>query len=64
VAGPGSDLCRILTGSEGSDRILFGCDYPPEPDLVFTTKWIDSVSMSDSDREKICHLDAERLFRI
>jgi predicted TIM-barrel fold metal-dependent hydrolase len=48
----------------GADRILFGCDYPPESDLVFSSKWIDSVSMSDSDREKICHLNAEKLLRI
>jgi 5-carboxyvanillate decarboxylase len=48
----------------GSDRILYGCDYPPESDLVFASKWIDSVSISDSDREKICHLNAERLLRL
>jgi 5-carboxyvanillate decarboxylase len=48
----------------GSDRILYGCDYPPESDLVFASKWIDSVSISDSDREKICHLNAEKLLRL
>ena len=48
----------------GTDKILFGCDYPPEPDLVFASQWIDSVSISDSDREKICHLNAERLLRV
>jgi len=48
----------------GSDRILFGCDYPPEPDLVFASRWIDSVAINDSDREKICHLNAEKLLKI
>lgn len=48
----------------GADRILFACDYPPEPDLAFATQWIDSVSMSAGDREKICHLNAEKLFKL
>ena len=48
----------------GSDRILYGCDYPPEPDLVFASQWIDSAPISDRDREKICHLNAEKLLRI
>jgi 5-carboxyvanillate decarboxylase len=48
----------------GSDRILFGCDYPPEPDLAFASRFIDTASISESDRENICHLNAERLLKI
>ncbi len=48
----------------GSDRILFACDYPPEPDLVFASQFIESASISDSDREQICHLNAEKLLKL
>lgn len=55
---------KLCITSLGADRILFGCDYPPEPDLVFASQWIDSLPISDSDREKICHLNAEKLLKI
>jgi 5-carboxyvanillate decarboxylase len=57
-------VLKFVISGLGSDRILFGCDYPPEPDLVFASKFIDTVSISDSDRAKICHLNAERLLKI
>jgi 2,3-dihydroxybenzoate decarboxylase len=57
-------VLQFCISAMGSDRILFGCDYPAEPDLVFASQFIDSVSISDSDREKICHLNAEKLLRI
>ena len=47
----------------GPERILFAADYPPESALE-AARFIDSMPMSDSDREKICHLNAERLLRL
>jgi predicted TIM-barrel fold metal-dependent hydrolase len=57
-------VLKFVISAMGSDRILFGTDYPSEPDLAFATQFIDSVSISDSDREKICHLNAEKLFKL
>ena len=47
----------------GADRIIFSVDYP------FSTneqgrKFLDNVSISPADREKISHLNAERLLRL
>lgn len=47
----------------GADRILFAVDYPPESNTE-GSKFIDTVPISDGDREKICHLNAERLLRL
>jgi len=47
----------------GSDRILFACDYPPEPALD-AARFIESLPINDVDRSKICHLNAERLLRL
>jgi predicted TIM-barrel fold metal-dependent hydrolase len=45
----------------GSDRILFATDYPFEfsPDGA---RWIESAPISESDRRKIAHGNAEKLF--
>ncbi len=47
----------------GADRILFSLDYP------FSTNeqgraFLESVSISQADKEKISHLNAERLLKI
>lgn len=54
-------LCSLLT--LGADRILFAVDYPHESNKV-AVEFMDSVSISDSDREKIYHLNAEKLLRL
>jgi 2,3-dihydroxybenzoate decarboxylase len=51
-------LCALLT--LGADRILFSVDYPYASTLEATT-FIENAPLSDTDREKICHLNAERL---
>lgn len=56
-------VLKFVISALGSDRILFACDYPPEPALV-ASQFIDSVPISDSDREKICHLNAEKILKI
>lgn len=47
----------------GADRIMWAIDFPyqPTPPAV---AWIDAAPISDADKEKICHGNAERVFRI
>lgn len=47
----------------GADRILFAVDYPFEHTDV-AVKFLDSAPVSDADREKIAHGNAERLFKL
>ncbi len=47
----------------GADSILFGADYPME-NLEQAVSFIDNVPISDQDKEKICHLNAERVFSL
>jgi len=56
-------LLQFLIAALGADRILFGTDYPYESTKQHVD-FIDSVQISDSDREKICHLNAEKLFKL
>jgi len=47
----------------GADNILFAVDYPFEsPETAVT--FISGTQMSRQDREKICHLNAERIFSL
>jgi 5-carboxyvanillate decarboxylase len=47
----------------GADSILFAVDYPYESN-EFAAKFIDNVPISETDREKICHLNAEKLLAL
>jgi 2,3-dihydroxybenzoate decarboxylase len=47
----------------GADRILFATDYPPLP-MEELVEFIDAAPISEDDREKICHLNAERILRL
>jgi 2,3-dihydroxybenzoate decarboxylase len=49
-------VCSVL----GADRVLFATDYPYES-AEEAVRVIESMPVSDSDKEKICHLNAERL---
>ena len=51
-------LCALLT--LGADRILFSVDYPYASTQEAAT-FIENAPLSDIDKEKICHLNAERL---
>lgn len=51
--------CSVL----GTDKVLFATDYPYEV-TEEAVQVIESMPMSDSDKEKICHLNAERLLRL
>ena len=47
----------------GADRIMFAVDYPYESNER-GSKFIDSIPVSPSDKEKICHGNAEKLLRL
>lgn len=47
----------------GAERILFAADYPPESALE-AAQFIESAPISISDKEKICHLNAEKLLKL
>jgi predicted TIM-barrel fold metal-dependent hydrolase len=58
---PEALLCAI--GALGADRVLFAVDYPwvtPKEGV----ECFENTPMSDSDREKIYHLNAERLLKL
>ena len=56
-------LLNFLIEVMGADRIMFAADYPYESGKQHVD-FIDSVQIDDKDREKICHLNAEKLFRL
>ena len=47
----------------GGDRILFATDYPYE-NMREAEQCIETSSISESDREKIYHLNSEKLFHL
>ncbi len=47
----------------GADRIMFAVDYPMESSLD-AVRFMENAPVSDLDREKIFHLNAERLLKI
>jgi len=51
-------LCALL--ALGSDRVLFSIDFPYES-TKDAVEFIEGAPLSPLDREKICHLNAERV---
>jgi predicted TIM-barrel fold metal-dependent hydrolase len=47
----------------GADHILFAADWPFEPNTA-ATHFLNQLPISELDREKIAHLNAERLLRL
>ena len=54
---------RLTMDVLGSEKIMFGIDYPFGLGLA-DIEFMDTVTISDSDREKIYYKNAEQLFRI
>jgi 2,3-dihydroxybenzoate decarboxylase len=54
-------LCALL--AVGADHILFGTDYPFE-EISVATEFLDHAPISEADRAKISHANAERLLRL
>ena len=54
-------LCTLL--ALGADNILFAVDWPYEPNTA-GMEFLNKVSISDLDKAKIAHLNAERILRM
>ena len=54
-------VCTLL--ALGADNILFAADWPYESNRT-AMEFLRAISVSDQDRAKIAHLNAERLLRI
>jgi predicted TIM-barrel fold metal-dependent hydrolase len=54
-------VCTLL--AMGADRILWSIDWPYEANRTGMAFW-NTISLSDADREKIAHGNAERLLRL
>ena len=56
-------VLQFVSSVLGSDRILFAVDYPYESSEE-AVQFIESLQMDDGDKERICHLNAEKLLRL
>ncbi len=57
---PALELCiKVL----GADNIMWAVDYPYQ-ETVEATQWLNDAPISDTDKEKIFHLNAERVFKL
>jgi 5-carboxyvanillate decarboxylase len=54
-------MCAYL--ALGADRILFAVDYPMESNRM-GVQFMEKVPICDRDKEKIYHLNAEKLFKL
>ena len=53
-------MLEHMVGNVGADRILFGTDYPISNHDLYV-HCVRTARISDADKEKIFHLNAERL---
>ena len=56
-------VVQFVSSVLGSDRILIAVDYPYESSRE-AVQFIESLQMDDGDKERICHLNAEKLLRL
>ena len=61
VLFPPAFMCAYL--AMGADRIAYAVDAPFDSYLT-ANRFMDSAPICDEDKEKICHLNAERLFKL
>lgn len=54
-------ICTYL--AMGANTLAFAVDYPPE-DNETAVQFIKAAPISDCDKEKICHTNAEKLFHL
>ena len=55
-----SPALKFVISVLGADKVLFGTDYPPES-AKDAVDFIKSAPISQANRNKICHSNAERL---
>lgn len=56
-------VLEFLHKAMGPDRVLFAVDYPTESNIL-AVKSIESMSVSNEDKEKIFHFNIERLLKL
>ena len=54
-------LCTLL--ALGVDNVLFSVDWPYESNRT-AADWLSHLQISEQDKEKICHLNAERVLHL
>jgi len=47
----------------GVDNVMWAIDYPYQPTTP-AVAWIDKAPLTDDERAKLCHRNAERIFKI
>jgi predicted TIM-barrel fold metal-dependent hydrolase len=57
---PALELCIKALGA---DNIMWAVDYPYQ-ETVEATQWLNDAPICDADKEKIFHLNAERVFKL
>ena len=57
---PALELCIKVLGAE---NIMWAIDYPYQ-ETVEATQWLNDAPISDSDKEKIFHRNAEKVFKL
>lgn len=54
---------RFCIDRLGADRIMWAVDYPIQP-MGPAVKFLESAALTDDERAKIAHANAERMFRL
>lgn len=54
------EKAMTLINAYGTDRVMFGSDYPIE-DPAYNRELVERLPLSDGQREKIAHINAEKL---
>jgi predicted TIM-barrel fold metal-dependent hydrolase len=54
-------LCTLL--ALGVDNVLFSVDWPYESNRI-AADWLSHLQISEQDKDKICHLNAERVLHL
>lgn len=61
VCSPGPLLCSLT--ELGEDSVMFATDYPYE-DALLAARFIEDAPINETQREKICFRNAERVLRL
>ena len=56
-------VLEFLHTAMGPDRVLFAIDCPAESNIL-GVRSIESMSISNEDKEKIFHINAEKLLKL
>jgi len=54
---------QLVLTTMGADHVLFATDYP-YGSYKLSTQFMEALPIADNDKEKICHLNAEKLLRL